>query len=119
MSSVDKIKKEQEAEGKTKVNNSLLNNSVEQYNNNKHPKVIDVDKAIIVSDIHIGYEKSNVVAFTKFLERIVNSGNAKDYSLFIIGDLWDYWRKHDVIFSSESDMVLALINQFKELYYIP
>ena len=29
------------------------------------------------------------------------------------------WRKHDIIYSRESDEVLSLINQFKDVYYLP
>ncbi|HYA82773.1 MAG TPA: hypothetical protein VEH06_04900, partial [Candidatus Bathyarchaeia archaeon] len=38
-------------------------NSVEK----SHPRVIDVDKAIIVSDLHLGYEKCNTTALIDFL----------------------------------------------------
>ncbi len=37
----------------------------------------------------------------------------------MIGDLWDFWRRHDIIYSEESDQVLSLINQFKVIYYLP
>ena len=84
-----------------------------------HPSVIDIDKAIIVSDLHLGYEKCNVTAFTDFLEDCISNGTSKEYSLFILGDLWDLWRKHDIIYSSESDEILSLINQFKDVYYLP
>ncbi|MGB6526662.1 MAG: metallophosphoesterase [Candidatus Nitrosopolaris sp.] len=84
-----------------------------------HPNVIDIDKAIIVSDLHLGYEKCNATAFTDFLEDCISSGISKEYSLFILGDLWDLWRKHDIIYSRESDEVLSLINQFKDVYYLP
>jgi UDP-2,3-diacylglucosamine pyrophosphatase LpxH len=81
--------------------------------------VIDIDKAIIVSDLHLGYGKCNATAFTDFLANQISKGNSKEYSLFILGDLWDLWRKHDIIYSRESDEVLSLINQFKDVYYLP
>ncbi|MFY9796165.1 MAG: metallophosphoesterase [Candidatus Nitrosopolaris sp.] len=84
-----------------------------------HPNAIDIDKAIIVSDLHLGYEKCNATAFTDFLEDCISNGTSKEYSLFILGDLWDLWRKHDIIYSRESDEVLSLINQFKDVYYLP
>ena len=90
-------------------------NSVEK----SHPPVINTDKAIIVSDLHLGYEKCNATAFTDFLADQISKGNSKEYSLFILGDLWDLWRKHDIIYSRESDEVLSLINQFKDVYYLP
>jgi UDP-2,3-diacylglucosamine pyrophosphatase LpxH len=91
------------------------NESVEK----SHLPVIDTDKAIIVSDLHLGYEKCNVTAFTDFLTDHISKGNSKEYSIFILGDLWDLWRKHDIIYSQESDEVLSLINQFKDVYYLP
>ena len=82
-------------------------------------QAIDIDKAILVSDLHLGYEKCNVAAFTDFLEDCISNGTSKEYSLFILGDLWDLWRKHDIIYSKESNEVLSLINQFKMIYYLP
>lgn len=84
-----------------------------------YPCVINIDKAIIVSDLHLGYEKCNAAAFADFLANCISNGTSKEYSLFIIGDLWDIWRKHDIIYSRESDQVLSLINQFKDIYYLP
>jgi UDP-2,3-diacylglucosamine pyrophosphatase LpxH len=53
---------------------------------------------IIVSDLHLGYEKCNVTAFTDFLEDCISNGMSKEYSLFILGDLWDLWRmQHKII----------------------
>lgn len=63
--------------------------------------------------------KNNVTAFTDFLDNCISNGISKEYSLFILGDLWDLWRKHDIIYSKESDEVLSLINQFKDVYYLP
>jgi predicted phosphodiesterase len=31
----------------------------------------------------------------------------------------DLWRKHDIIYSTESDEILSLVNQFKDVYYLP
>jgi UDP-2,3-diacylglucosamine pyrophosphatase LpxH len=96
-----------------------LNDDKDNSVDNTRPRVIDIDKAIIISDVHIGYEKSNARAFADFLSDCIAKGTSKDYSLFILGDLWDLWRKHDIIYSKESDDILYLINQFKEVYYLP
>lgn len=53
-----------------------------------------------------------------FLKVCIYNGISKEYSLFVIGDLWDFWRRHDIIYSEESDQVLSLINQFKDVYYL-
>jgi UDP-2,3-diacylglucosamine pyrophosphatase LpxH len=81
--------------------------------------VISIDKTIIVSDLHLGYKKSNVAAFMNFLKESISKDMSKEYSLFIIGDLWDLWRRHDIIYSEESDQLLSLVNQFKDVYYLP
>jgi UDP-2,3-diacylglucosamine pyrophosphatase LpxH len=90
-----------------------------RQNGSKLPGIIEIEKAIVVSDVHLGYNKSNVSAFISFLTRCVEDGTASDHALFILGDLWDYWRDHDAIFSQESDIVLSLVNRFKEVYYAP
>lgn len=108
------------------ANKQSMSNQIEtlNYGNNNssdkgHPSVIDLDKAIMVSDLHLGYEKCNATAFTDFLSDCISKGISKDYSLFILGDLWDFWRKHDIIYSRESDEILSLINQFRDVYYLP
>ncbi|MGC2598441.1 MAG: metallophosphoesterase [Nitrososphaeraceae archaeon] len=108
------------------ANKQLVSNQIDTLNYDKgdsvdkgNPNVIDIDKAIIVSDVHVGYEKSNVTAFADFLSDCISKETSKEYSLFILGDLWDLWRKHDVIYSKESDEILSLINQFKHVYYLP
>ena len=97
------------------------NNSVDKDNsiNKGRPNVINIDKAIIVSDWHLGYKKCNSKAFSDFLSEFISRGGSKEYSLFILGDFWDLWRKHDIIYSTESDEILSLVNQFKDVYYLP
>ncbi len=105
--------------------NTISNNDdetkrrIHQEESNKRPMLINTEKAIVVSDVHLGYNKSNVSAFSSFLTRCIEDGTASDHALFILGDLWDYWRDHDVIFSPESDTVLSLVNRFKKVYYAP
>ncbi|MGB0028976.1 MAG: UDP-2,3-diacylglucosamine diphosphatase [Nitrososphaeraceae archaeon] len=96
-----------------------LNYGKTNFIEKNYSTIIDIDKAIIVSDVHLGYEKSNVTAFLDFLTTNIANGTSKDRSIFILGDLWDFWRKHDTIYSKESDEVLSLINQFKDVYYLP
>ncbi len=101
--------------------NHNISNSVDKDNliNKGYPNVINIDKAIIVSDLHLGYEKCNSKAFSDFLSEFISRGTSKEYSLFILGDFWDLWRKHDIIYSTESDEILSLVNQFKDVYYLP
>lgn len=101
--------------------NHNISNSVDKDNliNKEYPNVINIDKAIIVSDLHLGYEKCNSKAFSDFLSEFISRVTSKEYSLFILGDFWDLWRKHDIIYSTESDEILSLVNQFKDVYYLP
>jgi hypothetical protein len=71
--------------------NNDKDNSIEKDNSmeKSHPNVINIDKAIMVSDLHLGYENCNVTAFTDFLDNCIANGISKQYSLFILGYLWD------------------------------
>jgi UDP-2,3-diacylglucosamine pyrophosphatase LpxH len=111
-------KKKTERQSIIKKTHGINNNNINSIEKG-HPKVIDIDKAIIVSDLHLGYEKCNATAFTDFLANYTTNGIARDYSLFVLGDLWDFWRQHNIIYSNESDEILSLINQFKDVYYLP
>jgi hypothetical protein len=70
------------------ANKQLVSNQIDTLNYDKgdsvdkgNPNVIDIDKAIIVSDVHVGYEKSNVTAFADFLSDCIS----KDFErVFII-----------------------------------
>jgi UDP-2,3-diacylglucosamine pyrophosphatase LpxH len=102
-------------------NSDIISANVNTNNQkiSKHPDFIEVEKAIVVSDVHLGYNRSNTSAFINFLSEYAENGTASEYSLFILGDLWDYWRNHNVIFSPESNDVLSLINRFKDIHYVP
>lgn len=39
-----------------------------------NPSVISIDKAITMSDLHLGYEKSNVTEFMDFLRECISNG---------------------------------------------
>ncbi len=54
--------------------NHNISNSVDRDNliNKGYPKVINIDKAIIVSDLHFGYEKCNSKAFSDFLSEFIS-----------------------------------------------
>jgi hypothetical protein len=63
-----------------KTNSVEKNESVEKSDSveKSRPSVIDTDKAIIVSDLHIGYEKCNATAFTDFLADQISKGIRKN-----------------------------------------
>jgi hypothetical protein len=70
-----------------------LNYGKTNFIEKNYSTIIDIDKAIIVSDVHLGYEKSNVTAFLDFLTTNIANGTSKDHSIFILGDLWDFLEK--------------------------
>jgi len=48
-------------------------------------------KAIAISDVHIGYDKSDAVEFKKFLKEITEMKGVN--ALVVCGDLFDMWRR--------------------------
>ncbi len=66
-------------------------------------------KTIVTSDQHLGYEKSNVKDFKKFLEYVFTKRDDVQ-SLILLGDLVDMWRR-DVsgIFLEFSDIINQLL----------
>lgn len=46
---------------------------------------------LVISDLHLGYEKSNKDEFYNFLEDY----NTKLDHLIILGDFFDFWRKNN------------------------
>ncbi len=58
-----------------------MSSQISTFNNNDtslvdkgNPSVISIDKAIIMSDLHLGYEKSNVTEFMDFLKECISNG---------------------------------------------
>lgn len=50
---------------------------------------------IVVSDIHLGYNKCNKVLFDEFIDSKLTKLNKSDH-LILLGDLFDFWRKNCV-----------------------
>jgi len=55
----------------------------------KIEKTASESKIFVVSDIHLGWERSNVAAFVKFLDRLIDE---RPSYLVICGDFLDLWR---------------------------
>ncbi len=73
---------------------------------------------IVVSDIHLGYPKSNRESFREFLDRCM----ALDIEHFVVlGDLMDFWRANNARAIVENQDILGLIGRLnaKNIYYIP
>lgn len=73
---------------------------------------------IAVSDVHLGYEKSNTESFREFLEQC----RSIDIDKFIIlGDLLDFWRCNNAEAVIDNQHVLDLLGRLnaKDIYYLP
>jgi UDP-2,3-diacylglucosamine pyrophosphatase LpxH len=73
---------------------------------------------IVVSDIHLGYQKSNSESFRAFLEQC----RSIDLERFIIlGDLLDFWRCNNAQVVADNQHILELIGRLnaKTIHYIP
>ncbi len=73
---------------------------------------------IVVSDVHLGYPKSNTESFRKFLEQC----QSVELERFIIlGDLLDFWRCNNAQVVVDHQHILELIGRLnaRTIHYIP
>jgi len=72
---------------------------------------------IVVSDVHLGYEKSNKEDFLRFLDEC-DSKNIEHFIL--LGDILDFWRRNNVEIVTENAEILKKIANLnaKNKYYI-
>ena len=73
---------------------------------------------IAVSDVHLGYEKSNRESFREFLERCMT---IEIEHFVILGDLLDFWRCNNAQAVIDHQDILGLIGRLnaKNIHYIP
>jgi UDP-2,3-diacylglucosamine pyrophosphatase LpxH len=75
---------------------------------------------IVVSDIHLGYDKSDKDQFDKFIDSQLSQLNQSDH-LVILGDLLDFWRRKNAVATIENESILnKLYNLTKQtnVYYL-
>jgi UDP-2,3-diacylglucosamine pyrophosphatase LpxH len=73
---------------------------------------------VVISDVHLGYEKSNSESFRKFLEQCARI----DIDHFVIlGDLMDFWRANNAQVIIDHQDILGQIGRLeaKNIYYVP
>ncbi len=73
---------------------------------------------IVISDVHLGYTKSNRESFREFLDRCM----PLDIEHFVIlGDLMDFWRANNARAIIDDQDILGLIGRLnaRNVYYIP
>lgn len=72
---------------------------------------------LVLSDIHLGYDRCNKKAFTNFLDTY----EFEDVDhLILLGDFFDFWRKNNAEIVTENDDILKKILNLgaKEMHYI-
>lgn len=72
---------------------------------------------IAVSDVHLGYEKSNTKDFLRFLDEC-DSKKIDDFIL--LGDILDLWRRNNAKIVTENAKILSKIANLnaKNIYYV-
>ena len=72
---------------------------------------------LVLSDVHLGYEKCNKQAFSNFLDKY-DSGDIDH--LVLLGDLFDFWRRSNAeIITENNDIIDKLLKlNAKEINYI-
>jgi UDP-2,3-diacylglucosamine pyrophosphatase LpxH len=75
---------------------------------------------VVVSDIHLGYDKSDKNLFNNFVDSKLGQLNKNDH-LVILGDLLDFWRRKNVFAALENDTILdklCKLTRRTDVYYI-
>lgn len=72
---------------------------------------------IVVSDVHLGYEKCNINDFIRFLDQCNSMGI--DH-LVLLGDILDFWRYNNARIVKENAETLAKIASLnvKNIHYV-
>ncbi|HYZ95954.1 MAG TPA: metallophosphoesterase [Nitrososphaeraceae archaeon] len=63
---------------------------------------------IVVSDIHLGYDKSNAADFSKFVDSDLTRLDKNDH-LVLLGDILEFWRRQNVTATLENEVILNKI----------
>ena len=68
--------------------------------------------AIVVSDVHLGYNKSRSKDFLNFLI------NYNESELILLGDIFDFWRRSNAAVMLDNDYILELLSGFNKVTYV-
>jgi len=67
-------------------------------------------RIVVISDVHIGYEHSDVAAFETFIDSLLS---ARPDKVILLGDIFDFWRCSDV------DLLVQNQNIVEKLMQLP
>ena len=73
---------------------------------------------LVVSDVHLGYQKSNRRDFLNFLEEVCKPLDQDDH-LVLLGDILDFWRRNNVTVALENELIFKTLQSLKsKVHYI-
>jgi UDP-2,3-diacylglucosamine pyrophosphatase LpxH len=70
-------------------------------------------RTIVVSDVHLGYDRSDAVAFERFLDELLAQRPDK---LVLLGDIFDFWRRSDADLLIENEHIVEKLLQLPIVY---
>jgi UDP-2,3-diacylglucosamine pyrophosphatase LpxH len=68
---------------------------------------------VVVSDVHLSYERSDTVAFESFLDTLLTQ---KLDQLVLLGDIFDFWRRSDADLQIENQRIIEKLLQLPLVY---
>jgi len=68
---------------------------------------IDCQKAVVVSDVHLGYSRADSDAFLKFIDSYPGWNDTDRFIL--IGDIFDFWRRQNAKLLVENQLIIERI----------
>ncbi|HEC88892.1 MAG TPA: UDP-2,3-diacylglucosamine diphosphatase [Thermoplasmata archaeon] len=74
---------------------------------------------IVVSDVHLGYEKSDKKNFEDFITNYVSEITSRNDCFILLGDIFDFWRKKNLDCFLRSDAILKkILSLDAKIYYV-
>jgi UDP-2,3-diacylglucosamine pyrophosphatase LpxH len=70
-------------------------------------------RAIVISDVHLGYERSDNVAFEQFVDWLLTNRPDK---VILLGDIFDFWRRSDSDLLIENESIVRKLLQLPLTY---
>jgi UDP-2,3-diacylglucosamine pyrophosphatase LpxH len=70
-------------------------------------------RTVIVSDVHLGYERSDAAAFEQFLDSLLVQ---RPDRLVLLGDIFDFWRRSDAKLLTENQPIVEKLLQLPIVY---
>ncbi len=72
-------------------------------------------RTIVVSDVHLGYDRSDASGFENFVDNLLKD---KPDKLILLGDVFDFWRRSDVDLLLENERLVQKLLQLPLTYLV-